>query len=119
MSDIELRLIDPIRNRFRVYGITECPTLFGELGLFIAWGRIGHRLRTRFETFEDAVALDARRSELLARRRRRGYVDVQVARAGLGAVASLPTTATAKTMPRGSFAPARQTRFPFGARDSG
>lgn len=74
MTDLELRLIDPVRNRFRLYGIAETRTLFGDLGLEIAWGRIGHPLKRRIETFDDVTALDRRRRALLARRRRNGYV---------------------------------------------
>jgi hypothetical protein len=29
--DLELRLVDPAKNRFRLYGLTVCRTLFGEL----------------------------------------------------------------------------------------
>jgi predicted DNA-binding WGR domain protein len=73
-ADIELRLIDPAKNRYRLYGLTECRTLFGELCLHVVWGRIGHRkLRERSETFEGAGELEARRAELLARRRQHGY----------------------------------------------
>jgi predicted DNA-binding WGR domain protein len=74
-EDLELRLVDPLNNRFRVYGLTECRTLFGELCLRIVWGRIGNRrLRERSELFPDRAALLQRRDELLGRRRRHGYV---------------------------------------------
>jgi predicted DNA-binding WGR domain protein len=72
MTDVELRLIDTERNRYRLYGMTECRTLFGEPSLLIAWGRIGHRLRTRSEMFADGIDLERRRRSLLARRRRSG-----------------------------------------------
>ncbi len=69
LTDVELRSVDPSRNRFRLYGITECCTLFGELCLRIVWGRIGNRrLRERSEVFEDRAALQRRREELLERR---------------------------------------------------
>jgi predicted DNA-binding WGR domain protein len=72
--DVELRLIDPARNAFRLYGLTACRTLFGELCLRIQWGRIGNRrVRERSETFPDRAALERRRTELLARRRQHGY----------------------------------------------
>ncbi len=73
MPDLELRLIDPERNRFRLYGMTECRSLFGELCLVLTWGRIGHRLRTRTETFVDSSVLERRRRVLIARRHRNGY----------------------------------------------
>ena len=72
--DVELRLIDPKRNAFRLYGLTTTVTLFGEPCLRIQWGRIGNRrVRERTETFPDDVALHRRRGELLERRRRHGY----------------------------------------------
>lgn len=73
--DLELRLVDPAKNRFRLYGLTVCRTLFGELCLRIVWGRIGTRaLRERSEVFRDEGSLERRRRELLVRRRRHGYV---------------------------------------------
>jgi len=76
VTDIELRMIDPQRNRLRLYGITESKTLFGEHCLRIVWGRIGHRrLRERTEVFSTRAALERRRLELLSRRVRHGYVE--------------------------------------------
>ena len=46
-SDLELRLINPAKNAFRIYGLSECVTLFGEVCLRIVWGRIGNRRRAR------------------------------------------------------------------------
>jgi predicted DNA-binding WGR domain protein len=75
LEDLELRLVDPAKNRFRIYGLTECRTLFGELCLRIVWGRIGNRRqRERSEVFDDRAAMLRRREELLGRRRRHGYV---------------------------------------------
>lgn len=75
-TDLELRLIDPSKNRARLYGITECVTLFGEMCLRIVWGRIGNRLlRERSEVFDSREALERRRKELLSRRRQHGYVE--------------------------------------------
>ena len=82
LHDLELRLVDPAKNRFRVYGLTECKTLFGELCLRIVWGRIGNRRpRERSEVFADRTALERRREELLGRRRRHGYVSTTTPRA--------------------------------------
>jgi len=59
LRDLELRLVDPAKNRFRIYGLTECRTLFGELCLRIVWGRIGNRRpRECTEVFEDRSALE-------------------------------------------------------------
>lgn len=76
MNDLEFRLIDRARQRFRLYGITEARTLFGEACLVIAWGRIGTKLRVRTETFGEGTSLERRRRELVGRRRRKGYVEV-------------------------------------------
>jgi predicted DNA-binding WGR domain protein len=74
-NDLELRLVDPAKNRFRLYGMTEARTLFGEPCLLIAWGRIGRKLRRRTETFDDRELLERRWRALVARRRRHGYVE--------------------------------------------
>jgi predicted DNA-binding WGR domain protein len=82
LRDHELRLVDPTKNRFRIYGVTECRTLFGELCLRIVWGRLGNRrLRERSEIFADRASLQRRRNELLGRRRRHGYVSTTTPRA--------------------------------------
>jgi predicted DNA-binding WGR domain protein len=102
LADVEMRLVDPERNRFRVYGVTECATLFGELCLRIVWGRIGNRrLRERSEVFRDRAALARRRDELLRLRRRHGYVSTTTPRAaararaeGRAAAAPSPTSRT-------------------------
>jgi predicted DNA-binding WGR domain protein len=82
LHDLELRLVDPAKNRFRIYGLTECRTLFGEPCLRIVWGRIGNRRpRERSEVFSDRTALVQRRDELLARRGHHGYVSTTTRRA--------------------------------------
>ena len=82
LRDVELRLVNPVENRFRLYRLTECRTLFGELCLRIVWGRIGsRRRRERSEIFADRAALERRREELLGRRRRHGYVSTTTPRA--------------------------------------
>lgn len=94
-DDVELRLIDPGKNRFRIYGLTECRTLFGELCLRIVWGRLGNRrLRERSETFVDRAALARRRRELLGRRRRHGYVPTAMV-ASPACAGAQPSTAPA------------------------
>ena len=96
--DLELRLVDPARNRARLYGITECVTLFGEMCLRIVWGRIGNRhLRERSEVFETREALERRRRELLARRRQHGYTETTTA---APAASLLDTNVTGHEMER-------------------
>lgn len=73
MRDVELRSIVPKDNRYRVYGLTEASTLFGEPCLIIAWGRLGQPLRRRTETFASEEARERRFRALLKRRMRHGY----------------------------------------------
>ena len=71
---VELRLVDPARNRKRFYEVIESRTLFGEACLRIVWGRIGHRpSHEHTELFADRAALVRRRDEVLRRRRHHGY----------------------------------------------
>jgi predicted DNA-binding WGR domain protein len=72
-ADVELQLVDPPRNRFRFYAVTETATLFEAHALAIAWGRIGGPMRRRLETFDSREALERRRRTLLATRERHGY----------------------------------------------
>jgi predicted DNA-binding WGR domain protein len=65
--------MDRARNRFRVYGLTEGRTLFGEPCLRVVWGRLGRPLRDRTEVFASEAALQARRRELMAERKRHQY----------------------------------------------
>ncbi len=76
MDVLELCHIDPSRNRFRRYLLTEQRTLFGELDLVIHWGRMGSPLRMRSETFSDRARLEKRRDELVRLRLRHGYLSV-------------------------------------------
>jgi len=85
MALLELRSVDPARNRYRIYRLREVRTLFGEVGLVVEWGRIGRPLRVREELFRDAEALERRRAELLGRRRRSGYVVAEWKGASSGA----------------------------------
>jgi predicted DNA-binding WGR domain protein len=73
MHHVALKLVDPSRNCFRHYAITECKTLFEDHALLISWGRIGKAPRTRCEVFASEGALNKRRDALLAVRRAHGY----------------------------------------------
>lgn len=70
---LELRQVDPARGRARRYHVAESRSLFGERALLITWGRIGSAPRVRLETFANEAELEARWSELLARRDAHGY----------------------------------------------
>lgn len=72
-TEIKLTSIDPSRDRARRYHLAICRSLFDGYALLITWGRIGRLPRVRVETFETLAELEARRTELLARRRAHGY----------------------------------------------
>lgn len=102
---LELRSVDPERNRFRVYRVFEAhSTLFGEHVLVIEWGRIGRRLRVRTEVLPDADALARRLAELLARRRRHGYA--------VEGTAAAPRVARHRRCRRAGAQPAAQSGAP-------
>jgi predicted DNA-binding WGR domain protein len=60
-------------NMARFYGITLQPTLFGEMSVIRAWGRIGTRGRARIDTFGQASDARAHAERLERAKRRRGY----------------------------------------------
>lgn len=59
-----LRRIDLSRNKARFYILILQPTLFGEMSLVRAGGRIGTRGREKFELFEITYEAAAARSKL-------------------------------------------------------
>jgi predicted DNA-binding WGR domain protein len=71
---MELRSVDPGSNRHRRYALATQFRLDGGGEILVRWGRIGRRLRSRVETFATTSALEHRYDELMARRRRHGYV---------------------------------------------
>ncbi len=73
LVDVELELVDESRNAFRYYAIEVRRTLF-ERSLVITHGRIGARLVVVEERFDSDRELARRYDELLAKRRRHGYV---------------------------------------------
>lgn len=72
-TELELRQVDPARRRALRYYMTRCRSLFGEVALLIAWGRIGKPARVRLETFQSETELDERWRALVARRNAHGY----------------------------------------------
>lgn len=59
-----LRRMDLSRNKARFYILILQPTLFGEMSLVRAGGRIGTRGREKFELFEITYEAAAARSKL-------------------------------------------------------
>ena len=92
---LELRQIDPARGRARRYHLAESQSLFGDLAIFISWGRIGKPPRVRLETFANEAARSTRWDELLARRNAHGYVLHPSSRTRAGAIATPPRTTAA------------------------
>lgn len=70
---IVLRRIDPSRNMARFYCLTLQPTLFGEVSVIRAWGRIGTRGRTKIAPYSTEIAAEAAFSRLEKTKRGRGY----------------------------------------------
>ena len=70
---IDLVRIVSSENMARFYGIAVQPTLFGEVSVIRSWGRIGTRGRSVIVTYENGEQAGAARSDLEARKRRRGY----------------------------------------------
>lgn len=71
--NLHLTRVDATRNMARFYELGLQPTLFGEVSLLRAWGRIGTIGRCKVETFaadEQAGAAFARLERI---KRRRGY----------------------------------------------
>jgi predicted DNA-binding WGR domain protein len=75
MTERLLHRIDPSRNMARFYALAIQPTLFGEISLLRAWGRIGTRGRRLVETYTDSEAAAAAFARMEKRKRRRGYRD--------------------------------------------
>jgi predicted DNA-binding WGR domain protein len=76
---MELRSVNPEANRHRRYALTTQLRIDGGGDIIVRWGRIGCRLRCRVERFASSSELERRYDELLARRRRHGYVVFRMA----------------------------------------
>lgn len=64
---------DPARNMARFYRLSIEPTLFGEIALVRAWGRIGTKGRQLLEFHDDALRAQEAFEKLARRKERRGY----------------------------------------------
>jgi predicted DNA-binding WGR domain protein len=64
---------DPDLNMARFYAIALQPTLFGEVSVVRAWGRIGTRGRMKLATFPSLPAAKHQAIALERQKRRRGY----------------------------------------------
>jgi predicted DNA-binding WGR domain protein len=68
-----LHRVDPARNMARFYGLSLQPTLFGEVSVVRAWGRIGTHGRTMIATHATGEGAAIAFARLEAAKRRRGY----------------------------------------------
>lgn len=68
-----LRRIDPSRDMARFYCLTLKPTLFGEVSVIRAWGRIGTRGRVKIDSYSTETTAEAAFSRLEKAKRSRGY----------------------------------------------
>jgi len=68
-----LHRIDPARNMARFYCLSLQPTLFGEVSVVRAWGRIGTRGRMKIDSFASGEGAMAAFNRMEKIKRRRGY----------------------------------------------
>jgi predicted DNA-binding WGR domain protein len=72
-SQTVLRRIDPARNKARFYCLSLQPTLFGEVSVVRAWGRIGTRGRMKIDSFPSGEGASAALARIEKIKRKRGY----------------------------------------------
>lgn len=65
--------IDASKNMARYYALSIQPTLFGEVAVVRAWGRIGKRGGEKSEVFPTEREAASRFLELVRRKRQKGY----------------------------------------------
>ncbi|CAN7763970.1 WGR domain-containing protein [Ensifer sp. NM-2] len=73
-SNLYFQRIDPSRNMARYYMLSIQPTLFGEVSLIRAWGRIstrGQEMSHQFASETDALVL---LRKIVRRKSAKGYV---------------------------------------------
>ncbi len=72
-SHVRLTSVDPAANRFRAYGLSWRPTLWGDFALVQTWGRLGSPARSRTSFFASRPMAQEAIVWLLRRRLRHGY----------------------------------------------
>ena len=68
-----LHRVDPAQNMARFYGLSLQPTLFGEVSVVRAWGRIGTHGRMKIDSYPTGEGAAAAFARLEKAKRRRGY----------------------------------------------
>jgi predicted DNA-binding WGR domain protein len=72
-TETVLHRIDPAQNMARFYCLSLQPTLFGEVSVVRAWGRIGTRGRMKIDSYPTGEGASAAFEHLEKAKRRRGY----------------------------------------------
>jgi predicted DNA-binding WGR domain protein len=72
-SQAILRRVDPAKNMARFYCLSLQPTLFGEMSVVRAWGRIGTRGRMKVDSYQTDEGAAAAFTRIERQKRRRGY----------------------------------------------
>jgi predicted DNA-binding WGR domain protein len=72
-SNTVLHRIDPAQNMARFYCLALQPTLFGEVSVVRAWGRLGTRGRTKIQSYQKGEQAADAFARLEKAKRRRGY----------------------------------------------
>ncbi len=70
---VQLRSVDPARNRDRSYTLTWQPALVGDGALVRCWGRTDGPEQTRADYYPDRAGAQAHVEAILRRRLRHGY----------------------------------------------
>ena len=78
---LHIQRIDPSRNMARYYTLAIEPTLFGEISLTRAWGRIGTSGQQKIEVFSSERDAVAAFLDLTRQKRQKGYRPIAIRRA--------------------------------------
>ncbi len=76
LFEIRLVKINPEKNQYRFYQLAVWPDLFGGFSLVREWGRIGQSGQLRFNPFPTEQAAREALTNLIQRKCRTGYEEV-------------------------------------------
>jgi predicted DNA-binding WGR domain protein len=79
-APIVLRRIRPEQNERRFYALAVSADLFGNIVLLRYWGRIGTEGKQRGDLHPDYSSAASTLERLAGRKRRRGYLDLDLCR---------------------------------------
>jgi predicted DNA-binding WGR domain protein len=98
-SETVLHRIDPAQNMARFYCLSLQPTLFGEVSVVRAWGRIGTRGRIKVDSYPTGEGAATAFAHLEKAKRRRGYRDQGRAPASVSTRNASPSTTSGPSTP--------------------